>query len=436
MGCCYSGLFGAGGRQAPNQPLLPAPSQGDEAAVKLAQDVHHFESLTSPAEHTHSVADVAPLVAAAKANLEDHLKEQPTGPEDTLVMTKHLLAAFSKSVGAIASFVDAEKDTATENIMKMMGDTEKSFTLILDAPHEGHTDSIFTEGVEQQRFRDDCRKRLARAHGVEESRVIVGKVSRGSVKVDFLIMQMDPHEVGQNLDKLRKEFRPTFKDVKVDIAAVVMGFDVSKIDTRGNKDFSKRDRPFFMVGPKNNQRKYVQPQGWYRVGIPPCLGKYEGGDRWLTPFGDEGNWYRCYHGVGRRAKERKELAEVVQKVAKEGLDQSKQAANGGRAHQKNAVYVSPDVDYAELYAGKFDIQMKGGAQKQTFETVFMFAVNPNKSFEEHAQTISGPLKNGPGKGKSCAEYYKNEKVEWLIQDPSTDNLRPYGLLFRPLAKDV
>jgi len=414
--------------EAQSRRRRQAPPRNASAPIEaqIAEELGHFTAMTASVEHTHSVEDVTKMVEIAKNELKDHLSELPSDVHHP-AMTKHLLAAYCESHGAVASFNSGSDPAAsTDSIMRMMGNTEHAFTLVLDAPHQGHNDSIFSAGAEQKRFRDDCRTRIARAYNVEENRVVIGNVKRGSVRTEFLVLNLDPAQVGESLEKIRKEFNCKKVDVLTHPAAFVMGFDLTQVDLRGNKNFTKRDAPYFMVGPKDAKRKYVQPEGWHRVGVPVCRGLYDN-DRWLHPFGIDDNWYRCFHGTGRHLTDKQgEYKEAVQDIAKNGLDLTKAKVSVfGKAG-----YVSDDSDYAELYSGKFQVKMADG-KSVNYRTMFMFALRPGAQFQEKPQTLPfSPLRSGPGKGKTCGQHYGETVVEWVVEAPSTDNLRPYGLLFK------
>lgn len=73
--------------------------------------------------------------------------------------------------------------------------------------------------------------------------------------------------------------------------------------------------------------------------------------------------------------------------------------------------------------------MATGTKK--FKLAFQVAVNPDAKIYKGKQTLSNSvLHSGPGRGRTCTDYYKDETVEWVIADPSKANLRPYGILFK------
>lgn len=232
-----------------------------------------------------------------------------------------------------------------------------------------------------------------------------------------------------------KERFNTYKDMKVNPAAFVLCINPAHIDKRGHKTFAKKDREFFWVGPPGRKEKYIQPEGWQRIGWK-VLKDDEPPERkaWLEPFAGDGNWYRCFHGAGTRngkrhgVQDKDHMRLVANGIMEAGIQKATNTCHGEGA------YVSNDVDYAELYSGEFQVEMLDGKKK--FKLCIQVAVNPDASIRKGKQTLpNSKLRSGPGKGKTCAEYYGETLVEWVVENPSKENLRPYAMLFKEVEED-
>lgn len=389
-----------------------------------------------PASEAVAVQQLHAHVEEVRRRTAEKLETKPKDIDDPQMVT-HMLAAVAGLCGAVAGFED-KPGTTTESLINMMaGAEEVSCELSLSGPPHGYDDTVLQKGSQQQqRFANDCRERIARTLGVPESRVVVQDIRRGSVIVEYMVTDLAKKEK-ENLKKMlmdapakfHKEF-DTYKSMKVHAAAFVLNINPNDIDPKGNKTFQAKDREFFMVGPPGKQEKYVQPEGWTRVGLkvlkdedPPEK------QTWLKPFGHDENWYRCFHGAGTTAEnreglqDRKSMQTTAKGITKEGIRAAACAVHGPGA------YVSYDVNYAEVYAGRFKVEMKDGTKE--FKLAFQVAVKPGASISKKVQTMTNStLQSGPGAGQLCGAYYKQEKVEWVVADPSLANLCPYGILFK------
>ena len=125
------------------------------------------------------------------------------------------------------------------------------------------------------------------------------------------------------------------------------------------------------------------------------LGKYAD-DKWLDPFGDDGNWYRSFHGTGREAG-----ASIYKGAFRISNNQ-----NGTAAAYGPGVYNSPDIRVGQGYSKAVTIETKKGSKR--FYYVLMVAVNP-------ANLNSTRTPGAP-------DNY------WIAPTPA--DIRPYGILLK------
>jgi len=424
--CCFGGLVYEWDRQRQAVDRQRAPWQ---PAARPA---------LPPATEAVPVQQLHDHVEQVMRRTAEKLKTKPKDIDDPQMVT-HMLAAVADLCGAVAGFED-KPGTTTESLLNMMAGAEDvSCELSLSGPPQGYDDTVLQNGSQQQqRFANDCRERIARTLGVPESRVVVQDIRRGSVIVHYVVTDLVKKEKEdlKNMLKLapakfEKEFN-TYKSMKVHAAAFVLNINPNDIDPKGNKTFEVKDDEFFMVGPPGKQEKYVQPEGWTRVGLKVLKATDPPQEQtWLRPFGHDENWYRCFHGAGTTAanreglQDRKSMQTTAKGITEEGIRAAACAVHGPGA------YVSYDVNYAELYAGKFQVHMRDGMKE--FKLAFQVAVKPG-AFSKHMETWGGKvLHSGPGAGQSCHAYYQQETVEWVVENPSLEKLIPYGILFKEVV---
>jgi len=133
------------------------------------------------------------------------------------------------------------------------------------------------------------------------------------------------------------------------------------------------------------------------------LEKYTADD-WLHPFGNANSWYRAYHGAGVTA---------FQPIYTGGFTPSVAGTLGP------GIYVSPHVEYAEIFASQKPIKVTTTAGPKKYICVFQLAVRPG-SIDQTGSPIQTLY---PAKAHA---NYGSEDSEWLILDSA--DVRPYGIL--------
>ena len=162
-------------------------------------------------------------------------------------------------------------------------------------------------------------------------------------------------------------------------------------------------------------KEYTPAYGWtsYEFNI---YDKYDNGDNsWLGCDGNIGEWANAYHGTARKKKSNENIMKVVDSIYKENL---KQGSGQNFQYDDNinpetyelypkcgiGVYVTPDINVAESYAGRLHIGEK------YYAVVILFKVNPLK-----------------------LRIPKSKKDYW-ISEGSTDGVRPFRLLIKESNK--
>jgi len=250
---------------------------------------------------------------------------------------------------------------------------------------------------------DTVQEKLARVHQVKKECIKITDVFLGSCCFKYTIDDLEDKTVNDLVNedtnkKLLAEF-PKYKDLKVHPLFFRSSFSVNMFDQRGYKDFAN-DSGSFEVGPTGLKKTYQQPTGWTRYGLN-VLGKYGGDDKWLHPFGDEGNWWRAYHGTGRAKAEGFTSLDAMSSIYNTKFRLAKVAAYGP------GVYCSPEPSTYSRgcdYLGCTEIELKEG--KKVFEYMFQVAVKPG------ATTLTP----------------QSSSNVWSVQNP--DDIRVYGILMR------
>ena len=257
----------------------------------------------------------------------------------------------------------------------------------------------------------DVKNRLSVALGVSSKRINIIEVFAGSDCFKYTVSDLTAQEKQQMLqqdpsNKLSQQF-PQFKELKIHPLLFRPAFDVAAFDSKGNKSFVSQSGKY-QVGPAGMKKEYTQPTGWTRYGLT-ALGVY-GDDKWLHPFGDEGNWWRAFHGTKNAGKygvdPRDAMADIhnVHKENDKGWKPAKTAAYGP------GVYCSPDPGFVESgYAGSVSMNhtdASGVTQRKNFKFMLQVAVKPG------ANTLTP----------------RSTDTIWSVQ--KEENIRPYGILFK------
>lgn len=269
-----------------------------------------------------------------------------------------------------------------------------------------HTLNLAVEKNQSHPVMDDIMERLARAHNVQKSDIIIESLFEGSCNIIYTLKHLSISVLRKLQDvssKLRRQF-PQFVTARIHPLLYRPAFDISFFDEHGNKTFSD-DATTFEIGPPGKTQTYIQPYGWTRYGLK-VVGRYSD-DRWLEPFRDTRNWYRAYHGPGN--------AKAVDfKDSNEKVDEKNASVDAaGNIYQKGFGYARVHVHGEGVYC------------------------SPNPSFPENGYVKTVPLntKRGVAAFKCKLQVAVNPygvhiktKDIWLV--PKPEDIRTYGILIK------
>ena len=266
-------------------------------------------------------------------------------------------------------------------------------------------EKILNDEKEKKIFHDKLRKKLSKELGINEEEIIITFPRSGcyQVTVIFQSKEFELNEIDL-LNKFQKEKDELSKLKKIEKAIILDGCILTPemLDYRGNnKDGGWADK-----GGKRGNEEYFPPYGWTGYGLK-VLGKYEN-DIWLGMNNKVGEWCVAYHGVAR-GQSSQNVSKITGNITKTNFKPSiwgKCTDLDDIRHPGKkcglGVYCSPDIDYAEGYAGITEFN------GEHYKCVLMLRINPAKI-------------------RQCKEYPK----EYVIE-PTQNEIRPYRILLKKL----
>ena len=264
---------------------------------------------------------------------------------------------------------------------------------------------ILNDKKERKKFHDKLRKKLSEEYNINEEDIIITFPRKGSYQVTVIFKSQDFTLDKQNLIKKFQKYKDELsklKDIEKGIMLDGCKLRTSMLDYRGNN----KDGGWAGKGEKRGGEDYIPPIGWTGYGLK-VLDVYND-NTWIGMKNLKGEWCVAYHGVGRQ-----ENSENVGKIAGNIFKGGFKASAAGKCTNDNdirhpgkkcglGVYCTPDIEYAEGYAGKIKLN------KEEYKCVLMLRVNPEKI----RQSLSYPK-----------EY---------ILEPSAEEIRPYRILLKKI----
>ena len=182
---------------------------------------------------------------------------------------------------------------------------------------------------------------------------------------------------------------------------------------------------------------YYEParqQQWWRFGLK-ALGRYDGGDAWLQPFGDAANWWRVYQGIEHTA-----LQGVANLVNADGED----TGECGAPKLGHGVYVTPHLEYcAAGNSGMAELEDSPNHETRRYTILFQSAARPGARLK---RGFPGTYRDGPGTANPWMELvrgsnknmlrslfsgrYHGADSEWVFDE---DDIRPCNILIANAA---
>ena len=231
---------------------------------------------------------------------------------------------------------------------------------------------------ERKIFHDKLRRTLSIEYNINEEDIIITFPRKGSYQITIIFKSID-FSLNENdlLQKFQKYKDELGKLKKIESSIILEGCKLSPsmLDYRGNN----RDGGWAGKGEKRGGEEYIPPIGWVGYGLKVRNNDlYTGHEKWLGMTNCKGEWCVAYHGVAR-GEEPEEVSKITGLIYKKGFKigdfQAAQNDDDLRHPGKKCgigVYCSPDIEYAERYAGI--TQFNG----EKYECILMLRVNPEK----------------------------------------------------------
>ncbi len=178
------------------------------------------------------------------------------------------------------------------------------------------------------------------------------------------------------------------------------------LDYRGNN----KDGGWAKKGEKRGGEEYIPPTGWIGYGLK-VMDVYKD-NTWLGNNNCKGEWCVAYHGVAD-GQSPKEVVNITGKICEGGFKPSKSGkctCDDDLRHPGKkcglGVYCSPDINYAERYAGITELN------NEKYKCVLMLRINPSKIRQ--------------------SKTYPKE----YILDANPDEIRPYRILLKKVSEKI
>ena len=326
----------------------------------------------------------------------------------------YALGIFSKALQdqGMTTAIERNEDESDENAKKIAqtslqflvnGMSEKNkYNLHFEFGKEKNK-LLLNEKEERKIFHDKLRKKLAEEFNINEEEIILTFPRKGSYQVTVIFkshyFELKEEEL---LKKFNNEKGELGKLKKIEKGILLDGCILrpSMLDYRGNN----QDGGWAGIGEKRGGEEYIPPIGWIGYGLK-VLDVYND-NNWLGMNNTEGEWCVAYHGVAC-GQESKQVSHITGLIYKSGFKPSicgKATYDDDLRHPGKkcglGVYCSPDISYAEIYAGEIEFNEK------KYKCVLMLRVNPKKIRQS-----------------------KSYPKEYLLE-PDINEIRPYRILLK------
>ena len=324
------------------------------------------------------------ILAEKQKNPEKYISEEEIIQNESDEQT-YALGILSKVLENQGTITVIEKDNNSEDAKKtaqtsmqflVNGMSDKiKYDFHFDFGEE--TNSILLNNEEERKkFHDKLRKKLAKEYNMKEEDIIISCPRHGSYLVTIIFKSEDFKLVKEDLLKKFKNEKDELGKLKSIEKGIILDgciLNTNMLDPKGNN----RDGGWAEMGEKRGGEDYIPPIGWTGYGLK-VNDVYEN-NIWLGMNNIEGEWCVAYHGVARACSP-KDVAKITGKIVKSGFKPS----TGGKItfdpdlrHPGKTcglgVYCSPDINYAEGYAGITEFN------GDKYKCVLMLRVNPKKN---------------------------------------------------------
>jgi len=380
------------------------------------------EEIKKQVKRTQLLEDMSTMGSIVKQQI---IKEKEENPEK-FISTKEIiekklqddqlysLGIFSKvlenqgTTTVIEKNEDGDKEIEEKNmktslqfLVNGMSD-KKKYNLHFDFGQDKNQ-KILNDVEERKKLHDKLRKKLSKEYKIKEEEIIITFPRKGSYQITIIFQSKD-FELNEKdlLNKFKNEKGELGKLKSIEKGIILDGckLTTSMLDYRGNNS----DGGWAGQGETRGGEEYIPPIGWVGYGLK-VLDTY-GDNTWLGMSDSKGEWCVAYHGVANN-QEPKEVSRIAGIIYKTNFKRSiwgKATDDPDLRHPGKVcglgVYCSPDIKYAEGYAGITEFNGK------KYKCVLMLRVNPEKI----RQSSSYPK-----------EY---------VLEPTTDEIRPYRILLK------
>ena len=376
------------------------------------------EEISKNKEITQLIEDMNAMGTIIKESIKLEKKKYPEKFfSDKEILSKssdeqlRALSIFSKSLENQGMTTAIQKETEGEdkNTLQTMlqflvnGISNKTkYNLHFDFGEEKNK-KLLKEENERKKFHEKLRKKLSKDFNINEEYIIITFPRKGSYQVTIIFNSNDfKLEKEDLMAKFSNEKDELGKLKDVEKGLIIDGCYLSKnqLDYRGNN----RDPGWAGIGEKRGGEEYIPPIGWVGYGLK-VLDVYED-NIWLGMNNIKGEWCVAYHGVGDGQPSEKVIkdAGLIYKGGFKSSHRNTQANVEDKRHPGKTcgygVYCSPDIAYAEDYAGKTEFN------GEKYKVVLMLRINPDKIRQS-----------------------KDFPKEYIL-NPLKDEIRPYRILLK------
>ena len=267
-------------------------------------------------------------------------------------------------------------------------------------------EQLLNDKNEYNKFKEKLIEKLSKDYNIPKNKIIVTLPKKGSVSVQVIFQSDEFNNLNVNdfINKFKNDYNypelQNLKEVHTDVIMEGCKLSKNQLDSRGNRvDWPTSEE-------RRGNKPYNAPVGWIGIGLK-VMDKYDNGNNtWIGMQNIDGEWCVAYHGVAR-GNTPENVSKITGLIAKSGFKPSTSGAATDDDDLRHpgkkcglGVYCSPDIEYAETYAGITEFN------GERYKCVMMLRINPEKIRQS----------------KTWQEEY--------ILEPNSNEIRPYRILLK------
>ena len=299
---------------------------------------------------------------------------------------------------------EEEELTCLNFLLNGLNNRIKKYDLHFDFGEKKNNELLKSE-KEYNNFKEKLKLKLSKEYKISVDKIIITFPQRGSLHVQLIFQSEEFNNLNMEQFKIRFNNDPEFtelnflKEIHRDLLIGQCKLSKKFLDPEGNRSDD------WGIDEERGNMKYYPPINWIGIGIK-VIDKYDNGNNeWIGMDNTEGEWCVAYHGLcgGFPSEDVKRITGNIVKGDKlkpgEGqLYEESEDLNHSGNKVGIGVYVTPQIDIAEEYAGISEIN---GVE---YYTVLMVRVKP-----------------------SSIRHCEEEKDYWVLE---SDEIRPYRILYK------